>query len=94
MKATAQTTAEIKSHVTQAMQLLRQLRDEVRVELHLAGMEARSQWERLEPKLAKAEQAGHQLTEVAKQQLQDAVEELKAFKVAFAKQLQAQKKQG
>jgi hypothetical protein len=34
---------------------LRKLRDEIRVRLHLAGMEAKSFWEGVEPKLADLE---------------------------------------
>lgn len=35
---------------------LRKVRDEIRVQLHLAGMEAKSFWESVEPKLADIEQ--------------------------------------
>lgn len=35
---------------------LRKARDELRVQLHLAGMEARSFWEGLEPRLVELEQ--------------------------------------
>ncbi len=91
MKATAETTAEIKTHVTQAVQLLRQLRDEVRVEMHLAGMEAKDQWNALEPKLAIAEQAGHVMTEATKQLLHDTVEELKGFKAVLLQESKAKK---
>jgi hypothetical protein len=34
---------------------LSRLRDEIRVQLHLAGMDARSFWEEIEPKLADLE---------------------------------------
>lgn len=34
---------------------LRRLRDEIRVQLHLAGLDAKSFWEGLEPKLAEVE---------------------------------------
>ena len=91
MKATAETTAEIKSHVAQTVHLLKQLVDEIRVELHLAGMEAQTQWEAFAPKLAKAEQAGHQLSESARHVLNDTVDELKAFKAALIKQARARK---
>ena len=35
---------------------LRQMADEVRLKVHLGGMEAKELWEKLEPKIAKFEQ--------------------------------------
>ena len=46
------TTKQVKKGVAE----LRKLRDEIRVQLHLAGMEAKSFWEGVEPKLADVEQ--------------------------------------
>jgi hypothetical protein len=34
---------------------VRRVRDELRLKLHLAGMEAREQWEKLQPRLAEIE---------------------------------------
>lgn len=35
--------------------VLRALRDEIRVQLHLAGMDLKKEWEKLEPRLNEAE---------------------------------------
>ena len=52
------TTKSIESLRTEAAELLAKLRterDELRVRLHLAGAEAREEWEKLEPRLAELE---------------------------------------
>ena len=36
---------------------LRRVADELKLKIHLAGMEAREQWEKLQPKLAELEQS-------------------------------------
>lgn len=61
-----------------AMADLRQLRDEVRLKLHLAGMDARSAWEKLEPSIAALEQEFEQKSEVVAQSLHDTVLALRA----------------
>jgi uncharacterized protein involved in exopolysaccharide biosynthesis len=44
------------SIMTTSVEKLRQLRDEIRVKAHLAGMEAKAGWEALEPRLAALEE--------------------------------------
>lgn len=46
------TTDELKERLTEGLKAVRRLRDEARVEVHLAAMEARKQWEVFEPKVA------------------------------------------
>jgi HAMP domain-containing protein len=38
-----------------ALKELKQVRDQIRLKMHLAGMEAKQQWEELEPKLEEVE---------------------------------------
>ena len=44
---------------------LRRAADQIRVKLHLAGMEAQTEWERLEPKLREFERKAGAATERA-----------------------------
>jgi ElaB/YqjD/DUF883 family membrane-anchored ribosome-binding protein len=46
-----QTTRDLKAELDKSAALLRKLRDEVRVQLHLGGLEAKDEWHRLEPRL-------------------------------------------
>jgi CBS domain-containing protein len=60
---------------------LSQLRDELRVKLHLAGLEVRAQWESVEPKLLGLERTIEQQGEGAFEQVGElAVELVKAFR--------------
>ncbi len=45
------TTKDLKAELDKSVSLLKTLRDEVRVKLHLAGMDAKDQWNKLEPHL-------------------------------------------
>lgn len=42
---------------------LKQLRDEIRLEIHLASMEAKEAWKNLEPRIHGAEHASHEALE-------------------------------
>jgi CBS domain-containing protein len=58
---------------------LRTLRDEIRVDLHLASMELRDEWKQLEGKLPDA-QAVHRLKEFTKDATDTLAEELRRFR--------------
>ncbi|NOK20136.1 hypothetical protein [Corallococcus carmarthensis] len=47
----------------QGLETLRTLRDELRLEMHLAGMEVRERWRMLEPKVQEAEQRARAMTD-------------------------------
>ncbi len=62
MQASTRTAKEIQAHLKEAMGLLTTLRDEIRVEVHLATMDAKTQWSKLEARYEQAEQCAHTLT--------------------------------
>ncbi len=49
-------TTELKDELQKGLEHLKSLRDEVRVRLHLAGMDAKDEWNKLEPHLFDVEQ--------------------------------------
>ncbi len=71
---------DLKSEMKKGLDLLRTLRDEVKVKLHLAGMEAKDQWAKLEPELSKVERAADQATESSKKLLDETLKRLKAIR--------------
>lgn len=71
---------DLKSEMKKGVDLLRTLRDEVKVKLHLAGMDAKDQWARLEPELSKVERAAEQATESSKKMMDDALKRLKSIR--------------
>ena len=48
---------------------LKRLRDELRVRLHLAGLDVRDRWRELEPKLAQPEKLAHEVNETSRKRL-------------------------
>jgi len=55
------------------------LRDEAKVKLHLAGLELKSEWNRLEPELDKVRDAAREATDASKKALEDSVHKLEGL---------------
>jgi hypothetical protein len=73
----SQTTGDLKVELKKSVKLLRTLRDEVRVKLHLAGMEAKEAWKKLEPRVDAVERVAHDASEASRVAVVDAVKLLK-----------------
>jgi hypothetical protein len=71
---------DLKAEMKRGVDLLKTLRDEIKVKLHLAGMDVRDQWAKLEPELSKVERAAEQATESSKKLMDDALKRLKALR--------------
>jgi hypothetical protein len=77
---TTDTTSDLKNEMKKSLELLRTLRDEVRVQLHLGGMEARRRWEQLEPRLEQVEQAAKDVSDASRAAVGEAVKTLKELR--------------
>lgn len=76
--ATPQKAPPIGEQIDHALAELETLSDEIRVKLHLAGMDANDRWNKsLEPRLHEARIHAREAKEASKHAIQDA---LKAFK--------------
>jgi hypothetical protein len=71
---------DLKAEMKRGVDLLRTLRDEIKVKLHLAGMDAKDQWAKLEPELFKVERAAEQATESSKKLMDEALNRLKSLR--------------
>ena len=58
----ARTNEDFRIEINKTVERIVALRDEARLKLHLAGMDARDRWNQLEPKIADAERAASQAT--------------------------------
>jgi hypothetical protein len=76
----SQTTKDLKAELDKSVELLKTLRGEIRVKLHLAGMEAKEHWNKLQPHLDAAEQAAKDATVASKQAVEQAVKSLKEIR--------------
>ncbi len=80
----SQTTTELKNEIQKSLQLMLTLRDEVRVKLHLAGMDAKDEWRKLEPKLEEVERAASEATEATRTAIADAVRRLSKLRSSLS----------
>ena len=62
---------------------LKTMRDELRVEMHLAGMEAREKFKEIEPLVKKAEQLAGDVSEVSRKAMTEIVQKFEEFTKAF-----------
>ena len=60
------TTESLKTNFGEGVALLKTLRDEIRVDLHLAGLEAKTEWEKLEARYTEAERLGWEANAASK----------------------------
>lgn len=74
------TTQHIKEEVDKNVEKLQTLRDEVKVRLHLASLDAKKEWdETLSPKLFEVEQAAKNITESTRSTANELVAKLEDF---------------
>ena len=75
-----QTTTELKTEIERSLVAMQTLRDEVRVRLHLAGMEAKDEWKKLEPHLEEVERTAEAFTDATGRAIDDAVARLRRLR--------------
>ena len=77
------TATELKDEIKKGLDSLQALRDEVRVKLHLAGMEVKAEWNKLEPHIFDVEQKAHEASDASRHAVAEAVEKLKKLRDSF-----------
>ena len=71
--AMGESNTELKTELKKNLATLQALRDEVRVKIHLAGMNLKDQWRKLEPRLDEVEKAAHDISETSRAAVVDAL---------------------
>jgi len=77
------TANELKSELKKSLAQLQTLRDEVRVRLHLATMDLKDQWNKLEPHLAEVEKKATEASEASRTLISEAVKRLEKFRASL-----------
>ena len=62
---------QLQQEIDKAVAQLRKLRDEIRVHVHLATLDAQEAWKKLEPNLSELEQKVNQVSEATKSKAQE-----------------------
>jgi len=78
------TTTQLKQELKTDLEQLRKLRDEIRLQLHLASMDAKSTWAEIEPQLSQLERnASEAVTAATRAALTEAIKRLIRFRAAL-----------
>lgn len=73
-------TEQIKAEVDKNVEKLEALKDEARLQAHLASLDAKKEWdEKIEPRLLEAEQAAKSFTESSRTAVKEAITKLEDF---------------
>jgi len=78
------TTKELKTELKRSLSELQTLRDEVRVRLHLASMDLKDQWNKLEPYLADVEQKAAEASDASRTLISEAKKRLEKFRASLS----------
>ena len=76
-------TNDLKNELKKSLTTLQTLRDEVRVKLHLANMDLKDQWNKLDPYIADVERKAGEATEASRTLLHEAVKKLEQFRASL-----------
>ena len=73
-------TEDIRKGLHEGLNELEQVADEIRVKLHLAGMDAKDAWGKLEPRLDDARQHARSATASSRKAFEEIVEAIRDFR--------------
>jgi hypothetical protein len=68
----------LRTRITESLGEIKAMRDEIRIKLHLAGMDAKDAWAKLEPHIDKLEAQARDVRDDMLERIKDAVEDAKA----------------
>lgn len=73
-------TSDVKSEVQKQLEKLDTLRDEVKLHIHLATLDAKQEWnDKLEPRIAEVQKVAHQASETSRTALHELVSHVEGF---------------
>jgi hypothetical protein len=76
-------TEELKTDLQKSLEALQTLRDEIRVRIHLAGMDAKDAWNKLEPTLLEAERLAEEVTDASRAAMAEIVKKVREFRATL-----------
>jgi hypothetical protein len=73
-------TNDVKNEVTKGIEKLEMLRDEVKLHIHLASLDAKQEWnDKLEPRINEVSTSAQSATDVSKAAVHDLVAKVEGF---------------
>jgi len=78
--------SNLEEQIRHTLDELRTLRDQIRVDVHLAGMEAKQRWnDDIEPRVFRAEQLAREVSETTRKALDEALASARSFRDSMKK---------
>lgn len=75
---------DLKHQIQRALDELIRLRDEVRLELHLASMEAKEKWDEIEPRILDAEAMAKDISAATRRAIQEVIDSVRRFRESLS----------
>lgn len=75
---------DTRTQIQRGLDELRRLRDQIRLEIHLANMDAKDMWNQLEPRVMDAENMAKDITETSRKAIQDLAGSLRRFRESLS----------
>lgn len=80
MKSPSELTDDVKNQISSRLATLATLRDEAKLQLHLATLDAKQEWdEKLEPRIDELQRTAHDLTDGPREAIDEVVAKVEAF---------------
>lgn len=70
----------VKHQIKKSLESLTTLRDEIRVQLHLANMDAKTAWSKLEPEVEEANKMAEDATAISQKAIEDIIGKFRTFR--------------
>jgi hypothetical protein len=71
---------QMREWVKENLDRLERLRDEIRVDIHLASMDAKDKWKELEPLVRDAEKLADDMSDVSRRAMEELLEKIRQFR--------------
>lgn len=75
---------ELKHQVQRGLDELRRLRDEIRLDLHLASMDAKEKWEEIEPRIRDVETMAKDISTASRRAVQEVIDSVRRFRESLS----------
>jgi hypothetical protein len=70
----------VKHQIRKSLESLTTLRDEIRVQLHLANMDVKTAWSKLEPEVEEANKMAEDATAISQKAIEDIIGKFRTFR--------------
>lgn len=74
----------LRNQIEHRLDELRRIRDEIRVDMHLASMDAKDKWRELEPRVRDVETMAKDITDASRKALEEVIGSVRRFRESLS----------